>query len=197
MNRKRLSVSVDPELAEWVKENDRKNSAIIQEALEKFYKEERYGKEKVLKEKKRELKSELEEEKSKIEKIRDEIQNIENQLENTVSVEDEKAKEVIKYAKSLISKKPKFRSSESVAGLTKDEIKDILQDANIHYAEWVQEKESGIKKDIPQELKDQDKSQYETGKYGEIQNQEDFEDAYHRLSDDQLEEIRRKVGEKF
>jgi post-segregation antitoxin (ccd killing protein) len=196
MNRKRLSVSVDPDLVEWVKENDRKNSAIVQEALEKYYKEERYGTERVLKEKKRELKSELDAEKSKIEDISDEIQEIEEQLEDTVSVEDEKAAEVIEYAKSLIDTKPKFRSFDSVAGLTEDEVKGILKDL-IHYAEWIPERGSGIKEDIPQELRDQETDQYETGKYGEIQDGDDFRDAYHCLSDDQREEIRRMVEEKF
>lgn len=197
MNKERLSVSVDPELATWVKNSDKTNSEIVQEAVEKLYKEEKYGREKMLKKKKRELESKLDRQKSKINEIREEIEDIDDQLKNTVSIEEEKADQIIEYAVSLIPKEPKYRAIESVAGLTQEETKEVLNSIDLHYAEWIPEIEQGRKDEIPEELKEQDKKQYETGKYGQIQNREDFQDAYHQLSSDQEEQIRNQVDDLF
>lgn len=195
MSKSRISASIEEELAEWVQEHEQDISQLVEEGLNRIYEEERYGREQALRRRKRELQKEVEDHEMKVEQLQQELDTINEELENLESIEEKQAEKVVSFAVSLISTQPQYREYESVGNLTEQEVKQILQEVGIHYAEW--RNGQRVIENVPDALKEQDKSEYETGKYDEITDEEDFRDAYHRLTEEQKGQITELVEEKF
>lgn len=195
MSKSRISASINEELADWVQDHKQDISQLVEEGLNRIYQEERYGREETLRRRKQELQREVEDHEIEIEQLQKEVENISKQLEALESIEEKQAKKLISYAVSLVPTQPQYREYQSVGSLTEQEVNEVLQEVEIHYAEW----RGGqcAMENVPEKLKSQDKSQYETGKYDEITDKEDFQDAYHRLTGEQKDQITELVEENF
>lgn len=195
MSKSRISASVNEELAEWVREHEEDVSALVEQGLNRIYNEHRYGKEQSLQRRKRELERKKQEHEAEMEQLNSEIEDVQEELDNIETVEEKEAEKIIQFAESLVSTRPEYRDNEGVGSLSAKDVREILTEVGIHYAEW----QAGQRQmnNVPDELKEQDKSGFETGKYGQITDGEDFRTAYHQLTDEQVEEIRRLVEKRF
>jgi chromosome segregation ATPase len=195
MSKSRISASINEELADWVQDHKQDISQLVEEGLNRIYQEERYGREQTLRRREQELRREIEDHEMEIEQLQKEVESISEQLEAFESIEEKQAEKLISYAVSLISTQSQYRDYQSVGSLTEQEVRKVLQEVELHYAEW--RGGQRVMENVPEELREQDKSSYETGKYGEITDEEDFRDAYHKLTGEQKGQVIRLVKENF